>query len=264
MKGFRKLFLVVLTFLTLTSFRSFGQQFYTGLTLEGKIDKYPIVMELVVWGDGPSIVSGNYYYTSKGSNNRIILSDDLNDVNGQGYYPVLEESVNGKVTGTFHASYWDMRTMQGTWISANGSKQLPFTLRVVKSEDRSRMGETVYNGNSRKVSSGMGEYDYAYTISYSEKFFKSKSKGKINLPNGDVLLYQFIYECDFLPEYYMKFTLGNGKNITSQYTIVLVKSLDDVEGYVGTDEERYIDMRISYLGFDPESSNEMILLIRRK
>lgn len=86
----------------------------------------------------------------------------------------------------------------------------------------------------------------------------------MNLPNGDVINYQYVYECDFLPEYYMKFTLGNGGDITSKYSIVLVETLQAEKGYVGTDENGYIDMRISYMGFDPKSSSKMIVLIKRK
>lgn len=110
----------------------------------------------------------------------------------------------------------------------------------------------------------MGSYDYSATISYSENLFKNKSIGRINLPNGDVINYQYVYECDFLPEYYMRYTLGNGADITSKYSVALVKALEATQGYVGTDEDGYIDMRISYMGFDPNSNNEMILLIRKK
>lgn len=106
----------------------------TDLTLEGKVGNYPVVMEIQVWGSGPNIVGGYYYYKSKGPNNKIDLSPDNNLQKGDGVCPVLEESVNGVVTGTFHASYWDVNTMRGTWISASGSKQLPFTLKVVKSD----------------------------------------------------------------------------------------------------------------------------------
>ena len=35
-----------------------GAQGVTDITLEGKIDKYPIVMEISVWGGGGSIIGG--------------------------------------------------------------------------------------------------------------------------------------------------------------------------------------------------------------
>lgn len=133
MKLFKKsIFFSLLAIIMLSSLKSFGQG-VTDFTLEGKIDKYPIVMEIEVFGGGPVIVGGSYYYKSKGPDHWIMLSDDLNLQKGGGIYPILEESVGDKVTGTFHATHWDMETMRGTWISANGSKQLSFSLKVVKS-----------------------------------------------------------------------------------------------------------------------------------
>lgn len=117
--------------------------------------------------------------------------------------------------------------------------------------------------SSSKQTSGKGPYDYSATISYSEDLFKNKSIGRINLPNGDVINYQYVYECDFLPEYYMRYTLDAG-DITSKYSVALVKTMEATQGYVGTDEDGYIDMRISYMGFDPNSNNKMVLLIRKK
>ena len=127
------LMLPVLFLLTFFSTKSFAQG-VTDLTLDGTVGKYPVVMEIQVWSYGPTIVGGVYYYKSQGPNKKIALSDDLNIQNGNGCYPQLQESVNGKVTGTFHASYWDVKTMRGTWISADGSKQLPFSLKVIKSD----------------------------------------------------------------------------------------------------------------------------------
>ena len=124
--------LLMLVALTLVSFKS--EWGVTDITLEGKVGKYPIVMELQMWGSGPNINGGWYYYKSQGPNNRIDVSNDLNFDEGDGYYPRLEESVNDKVTGTFYASHWDMNTMSGTWISADGKKQFPFTLKVIKAD----------------------------------------------------------------------------------------------------------------------------------
>lgn len=118
--------------------------------------------------------------------------------------------------------------------------------------------------SSNKPTSAMGWYDYSATIPYSQDLFNKKAQGRINLPNGDIINYQYFYECDFLPEYYMKFTLCNGANITSKYRIALVETMKDEKGYVGTDEDGYIDMRISYFGFNPESKKQMIVLIRKK
>ena len=131
-KVFIALLASILAATTLVSFKS--DSGVTDLSLDGKVGNYPVVMEIQVWGSGPNIIGGYYYYKSQGSNNRISISDDQNLQKGDGIYPVLEESVNGKVTGTFHASHWDMKTMKGTWISANGKTQLPFTLTVINSK----------------------------------------------------------------------------------------------------------------------------------
>lgn len=52
--------------------------------------------------------------------------------------------------------------------------------------------------------------------------------------------------------------------MTSKYSVALVKTIRDEKGYVGTDKEGCIDMRISYMGFDSNSNDKMILLIRKK
>ena len=131
-KVFTVLLISMLAVTTLVSFKSSSG--VTDLTLEGKVGNYPVVMEIQVWGSGPNIIGGTYYYKSQGSSRRIEISEDQNIQNGDGIYPVLEESVNGKVTGTFHASHWDMKTMRGTWISANGKSQLQFSLTVTKAK----------------------------------------------------------------------------------------------------------------------------------
>lgn len=119
-------------------------------------------------------------------------------------------------------------------------------------------------GSSDRPASGMGWYDYSATIAYSENLFTNQSTGQINLPNGDVIKYQYMYECDLWPEYYMTFTLGNGRDITTKYRVALVESLSDEQGYIGEDDDGFIDIRISYFGFKPASKSQMILLIRTK
>ncbi len=109
-----------------------GAQGVTDITLEGKIDKYPIVMEISVWGGGGSIIGGSYYYKSKGPKNAITLSEDQNIQQGEGSKPVLEETIDGKNTGAFYARYWDGEVMHGTWIRSKDGKQLPFSLKVTK------------------------------------------------------------------------------------------------------------------------------------
>lgn len=109
-----------------------GAQGVTDLTLEGKIDNYPIIMEISVWGRGTNIIGGFYYYKKNGPKNTIELSEDQNQHQGDGQKPILQEVVDGKVTGTFYAQYWDGDVMHGTWIRSKDGKQLPFSLKVIK------------------------------------------------------------------------------------------------------------------------------------
>jgi len=109
-----------------------GAQGVTDLTLEGKIDNYPIIMEISVWGRGTNIIGGFYYYKKNGPKNTIGLSEDQNLQQGDGRKPILQEDVDGKVTGTFYAQYWDGEVMHGTWIRSKDGKQLPFSLKVIK------------------------------------------------------------------------------------------------------------------------------------
>lgn len=133
----RTVVLAMFAVLSLITCKSFAQECVIGgvtdLTLEGTIGQYPVVMELQVWGSGPNIVGGGYYYKSQGRNNMIMLSDDLNLQRGNGVKPRLEESVNGRVTGVFYATSWNMDVMKGTWMRTKDNKQFSFTLKVVKS-----------------------------------------------------------------------------------------------------------------------------------
>lgn len=131
-----------------------------------------------------------------------------------------------------------------------------------RDEEENSSPESADSGN--KPTCGMGWYDYSATIPYSEELFRSKKKGCFRLPNGDAIKYQYVYECDFFPEYYMNFTMGNGGDITTKYSVALVKTMQDEKGYVGKDKDGYIDMRISFLGFDSGSGDNMIVLIRKK
>ena len=110
-----------------------GAQGVTDLTLEGKIDNYPIIMEISVWGHGTNIIGGFYYYKKNGPKNTLELSEDQNQQQGGGEKPILQESdKDGKITGTFYAQFWDGEVMHGTWIRSRDGKQLPFSLKVVK------------------------------------------------------------------------------------------------------------------------------------
>lgn len=110
-----------------------NSQGVTDLTLDGKIDKYPIIMEISVWGHGTNIIGGFYYYKKNGPKNTIEVSEDQNLQNGDGQKPILQEiEKDGKITGTFYAQFWDGEVMHGTWIRSRDGKQMPFSLKVVK------------------------------------------------------------------------------------------------------------------------------------
>lgn len=85
---------------------------------EGTIDgKYGIVMNLTFSNYGD--VSGQYYYKSKKSPIEL-----QGNINSDGVL-MLEEKVNGKVTGNF-AGKWSSSEYSGSWISADGNKEMPF------------------------------------------------------------------------------------------------------------------------------------------
>lgn len=84
----------------------------------GKIDgKYDIVMELNFNGGGE--VAGSYYYKSK--NTPISLEGKLTE---EGML-ILEERVNGEVTGNFAGQYKGS-DYSGIWVSPDGGKEMPF------------------------------------------------------------------------------------------------------------------------------------------
>lgn len=92
--------------------------------LVGEIDgKWPVQMDLIVEG---SKVSGHYWYDSYG----IWLQ--LDGVNRGGAFGMRELAADSEVTGEWvfdfnpFASEW-----QGTWTSADGTREYPFSLRLV-------------------------------------------------------------------------------------------------------------------------------------
>jgi hypothetical protein len=92
--------------------------------LAGEIDgKWPVQMDLIVEG---SKVSGQYWYDSYG------ISLQLDGVNRGGAFGVREMTADGEITGEWvfdfnpFASEW-----QGTWTNADGTKEYPFSLRLV-------------------------------------------------------------------------------------------------------------------------------------
>lgn len=131
-RNFKVVLLTICAALMLLPTCKGNSQGVTDLTLDGKIDKYPIIMEISVWGHGTNIIGGFYYYKKNGPKNTIEVSEDQNLQQGEGQKPILQEEVDGKVTGTFYAQYWDGDVMHGTWTRSQDGKQMPFSLKVTK------------------------------------------------------------------------------------------------------------------------------------
>jgi hypothetical protein len=88
---------------------------------KGNIDgKYDIEMVLVNWGDG--FLSGRYWYATK--NKPIELSGELKESNSY----EIAEFVDGKVGAKFMGDLKNTDTLTGNWASADGKRNLPFTL----------------------------------------------------------------------------------------------------------------------------------------
>ena len=98
--------------------------------MDGSVGPYKVKMKL--WRNlDNNTVTGWYYYTSKGSKNKIKLSGRIIPDGANFFFcdMVLTETVNGKVTGTFRGSYgYGQMTgddFDGTWTSPQG-KSLHF------------------------------------------------------------------------------------------------------------------------------------------
>ncbi|MBI1227181.1 MAG: hypothetical protein GC192_18260 [Bacteroidetes bacterium] len=87
----------------------------------GKIDQYEVEAVLVNWGDG--FISGRYWYKSK--NKPIELSGELKPDDNS--YEIAEFS-NGKEGAKFLGNLTSTDTLNGDWHSADGKRNLPFTL----------------------------------------------------------------------------------------------------------------------------------------
>lgn len=108
---------------------------WTTSVMEGTVGKYKVKMQLDV-NDDTGVVSGWYYYSSKGSKAKITLSGKGEMFEEDG--AVLVEKVNGKQTGKFVGTLYQGRNMgaviigySGTWISPTG-KRLDFEVNHVE------------------------------------------------------------------------------------------------------------------------------------
>lgn len=91
------------------------------MELNGHVDgKYPIKIEITMSTDGT--VSGIVRYLKY--NVPMNLTGTFRDIDGRRNVS-LEEIFDEKVTGNFIGHY-DGRVFSGSWVSPDGSKEMPF------------------------------------------------------------------------------------------------------------------------------------------
>ena len=97
------------------------KQFLGTVQMSGLVDgKYPVRMELTM--DAYNKVSGTVTYVKY--NIPMNISGSYSEMGG--YYDLsIEEMSDGKVTGNFIGSY-DGSVFSGSWVSADGAKEMPF------------------------------------------------------------------------------------------------------------------------------------------
>ncbi|MBD5356875.1 MAG: zinc ribbon domain-containing protein [Bacteroides sp.] len=99
-------------------------QFGGALEMEGYIDgKYAVKMKITEYPDGS--ISGHYMYVK--NNVPIYLTGQYTQSGGQ-HEVSLKESVDGNMTGNFTGHYNGL-VFSGSWVSADGTKEMPFKLR---------------------------------------------------------------------------------------------------------------------------------------
>ena len=87
--------------------------------LHGKVDKYPISMNISIEG---TTVKGTYYYDKQGANNKLTLSGTNND----GELDINETDADGTPTGHFKGEFSD-GIYKGLFITNKG-KKMPFVV----------------------------------------------------------------------------------------------------------------------------------------
>jgi hypothetical protein len=90
----------------------------------GTLDsKYRVYTDISLYG---SDLTGYYHYYSVG------IPIDLNGTLGQNSAFTLNESVGGKISGTFKGAFSkSFKSMQGIWFSPDNTKQMSFSLNIV-------------------------------------------------------------------------------------------------------------------------------------
>ena len=99
------------------------EQFGGNVEMAGYIDdKYAVKMRFTEYPDGS--ISGDYMYIK--NNVPITLKGKYTD-RGDYHDIMLEETVNGNLTGKFIGNY-DGMTFSGSWISTDETRKMPFKL----------------------------------------------------------------------------------------------------------------------------------------
>lgn len=146
----------------------------------GSIDKYPVVMDLIVVD---SSCTGWYYYEKQG------IPIRLTGNRASGKLVFNEEDNNGKVTGTFVADVNADGNLSGKWIKPAGGGELKFALKEDYSHGSMKLrpgtlstsyepsSEYGYNSNMTFLVP-MGNRDEKVEAAIVEKLYDAKLNGK--------------------------------------------------------------------------------------
>ncbi|WP_082584440.1 hypothetical protein [Noviherbaspirillum sp. Root189] len=114
--------------------------FVKPVTLRGKLGDGDIQVSLRTKEQMEDGVEGEYFYFGRSQN--ILLAGEID-----GEYLFMEESENGTdVSGQWDGKLAD-NTISGEWQSADGKIKKPFTLRVVRTEEKAKQ-KSASNGKT--------------------------------------------------------------------------------------------------------------------
>ncbi|MFC7516629.1 hypothetical protein ACFQUU_16590 [Herbaspirillum sp. GCM10030257] len=114
--------------------------FVKPVTLRGKLGDGDIQVNLRTKEQMEDGVEGEYFYFGRSQN--ILLAGEID-----GEYLFMEESENGTdVSGQWDGKLAD-NTISGEWQSADGKIKKPFTLRVVRTDERAKQ-KSASNGKT--------------------------------------------------------------------------------------------------------------------
>lgn len=173
-----------------------------------------------------------------------------------------------QATGTLYAP-------GGGWHNAT---VVVMRLRSIKllEEDNNKKQQDSPNNNQNKYQKS-SKKEYKYKMSCNKQLFESKRSGHIDLPNGDVINYQYRRGNDsdlrysYGSCYYIRFTLANNESICKKYCILAKDETNDDRLWVGSgnpwDDEflsiKPIDLPIyseSNQRFNAKSDNVFVII----